>query len=192
MRFPPCKGDIAAFIGGIYWAEELGANLLVKLSRRFVPMLRWVDGLLDLAMKSDYATYSSWTSTFNFGFRTECMAMAVNEWKSVSADLVSAIHAEGTPFVEGYMHNIARRLSAQNTMKAAAWDDEVGHRPADRNGYAPWPFMLTDRCQRSADFLWHDWAKPADYAELAARWSLDYSIKDFSDPNMGFGREPTV
>ena len=47
-RLPPSKGDLSAFVGGLAWAHEQGAGLLVKLSRRFVPTMRWVD---DLALR---------------------------------------------------------------------------------------------------------------------------------------------
>ena len=30
-RLPPCKGDLSAFVGGLAWARERGAGLLVKM-----------------------------------------------------------------------------------------------------------------------------------------------------------------
>ena len=90
-RLPPCKGDLCAFAGGLAWAGENGAGLLVKMSRRFVPLGRWVDGLVVLAEESDYATYNAWTTSFNFGFRTECLALAVEEWSGMAGEIVGAI-----------------------------------------------------------------------------------------------------
>ena len=189
-RLPPCKGDLCAFAGGLAWAGENGAGLLVKMSRRFVPLGRWVDGLVALAEESDYATYNAWTTSFNFGFRTECLALAVEEWSGMAGEIVGAIHAPGSPFVEAFMHGLARRAAARNTVASRAYDRRVGARTVERNGYAIWPFLGTDRCAPSAEYLWHDWAGPKDYAALAERWGLAWRERDFADPNMGFGAQP--
>ena len=79
-RCPPCKGDLTAFVGGLHWARERGLDVLLKLSRRFVPLTDWTVSLAELALASHYATYCAWTTTFNFGFRSECVGLAVAEW----------------------------------------------------------------------------------------------------------------
>ena len=191
-RLPPCKGDLSAFVGGLAWARERGAGLLVKMSRRFVPTMRWVEGLARLARESDYGTCSSWTTSFNFGFRTECLALGVEDWLGHADEIIDAIFAEKEPFVEAFMHGLARRIASGNSRAAQAYDARVGQRPGDRNGYAVWPFIGTDRRAPSCDHLWHDWASPEDYAALAGRWGLPYVAKDFADPNMGFGSRPNA
>ena len=115
---------------------------------------------------------------------------ALNELVREPDRLVGAIHAPGSPFVEGFMHGLARRGASRNTPAAQACDRRVGARPADRDGYAVWPFLETDRCAPSAEYLWHDWARPRDYAALAERWGLAWREADFADPNMGFGSQP--
>lgn len=189
-RLPPCKGDLCAFAGGLAWARENGAGLLVKMSRRFVPLGRWVDGLVALAVESDYATCNAWTTSYDFGFRTECLALAVAEWNGAMGEIIEAIRAPGSPFVEGFMHDLARRAASRNTPAAQDYDRRVGARPTERNGYAVWSFLGTDRCAPSAEYLWHDWACPRDYATLAERWGLAWREGDFADPNMGCGAQP--
>ncbi len=191
-RFPPCKGDLSAFICGLVWARECGADVLVKMSRRFIPKIRWVDGLESLVREADYATYSSWTTSFDFGFRTECLALAVEEWFALGLvdQMIAAVHAPGSPFVEGFMHGLARQAAAANSPAARAHDARTGHRPKNRDGYAVWPFMGTDRRARSADHLWHDAAQAADYHALATNWGMRYDEADFADPNMGHGAKP--
>lgn len=43
--------------------------------------------------------------------------------------------------------------------------------------------MGTDRCPRTGNFLWHDWAQPRDYAAVARSRGLPYEDEDFADPN---------
>ncbi len=193
-RLPPCEGDLTAFIGGLAWARELQCDLLVKMSRRWVPLIRWVEGLQDVARDADYPTYSSWTTSFNFGFRTECMALAVEEWFRLGLvdEILSEMDAGETVFVEGLMHRLARKAASFRSAHAWQYDQRIGLRPPDRDGYAPWPFVGTDRCERSADHFWHDVSQPADYAALSQRWGLPYAEADFVDPNMGFGDGTTL
>ena len=188
-RCPPCKGDLTAFVGGLLWARERGLDLLVKLSRRFVPLTDWTASLSELALDSHYATYCAWTTTFNFGFRSECVGLAVAEWFRLNlvAELASRVLAPGEPFVEGFVHDLARRAAGLNHRRAREYDARIGARPADRNGYAVWPWMGTDRCARNDRFLWHDAATPADYHALGKRWGLRYDVGEFRDPNGGFG-----
>jgi hypothetical protein len=193
-RLPSHVGDVSCFVGGLLWAQRNDLDIVVKLSRRFLPLEDWTTGLRDLALASQYPTYSNVTKSFGFGFRTECVGMAVREWIGGRAHeqlAMIAITSE-SPFVEAFVHNIARRLAEFRCERAVRWDEMVGPRPADRNGYAPWDFMGTDRCERYPQFLWHDSAQPNDYHELARQWGLSYGHEDFVDPNQGFGSVPAT
>ncbi len=192
VRLPPCKGDLSAFAGGFHWARERGAELLLKLSRRFVPISDWRPSLAALAMESQYATHCSWTTTFGFGFRSECVAMAVEEWQRLllAAEIARRIAVPGQPFVEGFLHELARRAARFNCGAAREYDARVGERPPERNGYAPWEWMGTDRKARSENFLWHDCATARDYHALGQQWGLPYAFEDYADPNAGFGSRP--
>jgi len=189
-RFPPTLGDLSALYDGLLWADEIGAGILVKFSRRFVPITDWRPSLMRLVQASDYHTYSSWTTSFNFGFRTEAMALAVEAWHKAGcvARIGEAIANWREVFVEGFVHNLARSIPL--SAKAQAWDRRVGPRPADRNGYAPWDWLGTDRCTATVHWLWHDSHGADAYAELARFWGLPYQIADFLDPNMGHGTRP--
>jgi hypothetical protein len=186
-RFQPCKGDLSAIATGLVWARARPLDIVVKMSRRFLPLKPWVADLSALAMASHYATYSSWTSSFDFGFRTECVGFAVEEWCALGLidEIADTICKPEQPFVEGFIHGLARHCAMRNTRAAKAFDTMVGPRPANRDGYAVWPFMGTDRCARSDNFLWHDWATSEDYSAQARRLGLPYSVDDFRDPNAG-------
>jgi hypothetical protein len=187
-RQPPCVGDLTAFAGGLVWARERGLDLLVKVSRRWVFLTDWVPGLAALAAASQYATLGSYTTTFGFGFRTECLALSVAAWSAAAfmGDVAGVIRRGESVFVEAYMHDFARRFERQNGAAADRW--YAAHpMPPDRAGYALWPLMGTDRCERSAAFLWHDSCGPQDYHAVAREWGLPYTPDDFADPNQAAG-----
>ncbi len=186
-RFPACKGDLSAIASGLQWSRERSLDLLVKMSRRFLPLKAWAEDLADLAMSAQHATYSSWTTSFDFGFRTECLAFAVKDWFSLGLfdEIVGAILQNDTPFVEGFIHGLAQRAAVRNCQVARDYESRVGQRPREQNGYAVWAFMGTDRCARTDNFLWHDWAAPRDYAARALEMGLPYTENDFRDPNAG-------
>jgi hypothetical protein len=188
QRQPPCVGDLTAFIGGLWWAQHRQLDVLLKLSRRWVFLTDWEPSLRTLAFQSQYATFCSYTNTFGFGFRTECLGMSVKVWSKPSfmRSVLTQVQEGRSVFVEGYLHDFARQYERQNCPQAERWR-EAHPMPADRNGYALWTLMGTDRCERASHFLWHDFAGPQDYFQLAKEWGLPYQFGDFSDPNEGAG-----
>lgn len=190
-RQPPCVGDLTAFAGGLLWARKRGVCLLLKLSRRWIFKTDWSKSLAELALASQYATIGSYTTSFNFGFRTECLALSVDAWTqpAVFREICGPIHRRESVFVEGYLHNVARQLETLNGTAATHWQ-ECHPMTSDKNGYALWTLMGTDRRARSDDYLWHDSATPVDYFRLARDWSLPYAESDFVDPNQGEGDRP--
>jgi hypothetical protein len=187
-RQPPCMGDLTAFLGGLIWADAHDVDVLVKVSRRWLFLTDWRPSLKSLALASQYATFSSYTTTFNFGFRTECVGLAVGVWNDGEFlnDAKDHICSGDYVFVEAYIHGFARRFERRNGDKAEQWRRSHAM-PDDRNGYALWPLLGTDRCEPSPHFLWHDCCAPADYLAMAQQWRLPYSLEDFTDPNDGAG-----
>lgn len=189
-RMPHHLGDLSAFIGGLKWAERRGIELLVKLSRRWVFLTDWAASARDLAFESQYATLSSYTISYGFGFRTECIGMAVKLWAGPRffRSAIEKINIRKHVFIENYIHNFAVDFEQMNCTHADAW--KAQHPMADdRQGYAQWPLMGTDRITAApaAEYIWHDSHKPAAYAALAAEWRLPYAEHHFSDPNQGCG-----
>ena len=182
------NGDIAAMAGGLWWARAGSLDVLLKVSRRWIFRADWRQNLIDLAFQSQYATFSSFTTTYNFGFRTECVGFSVNAWTipAIFGELLEPIRHQRTVFVEGFIHGLARRLEATQSASAEKW--RTAHpMPPEKNGYALWPFMGTDRCQRSATFLWHNCNQPKDYYRTSREWGLPYTQSDFLDANQGEG-----
>jgi len=189
-RQAPALGDLTAFVGGLYWAEHRAIDILVKVSRRWVFLVDWQPSLKALALQSQYATFGSYTTSFNFGFRTECLGMAVAVWKDPGfrGDALGYVWNRRSVFVEAYLHDFARKYERLNCRSAEQWRDS--HPMSDdRNGYALWALLGTDRCERSSSFLWHDSCGPEDYLALAQSWNLPYTLDDFVNPNQGAGVE---
>jgi hypothetical protein len=187
-RLPPTLGDLRTFVKGLEWAAASDIDVLLKLSRRWLFLADWQPSLRALARESHYATFGSYTTSFDYGFRTECLALAVAPWMQCGflEDARGHIERGEGVFVEGYVHGYARRLEKANHEAAERW--RLAHpAPAERNGYALWALMGIDRCARSPYFLWHDGSGPKDYLEVARSWNLPYTLEDFVDPNQGAG-----
>ncbi|MBI2968498.1 MAG: hypothetical protein HYY40_11900 [Bacteroidetes bacterium] len=184
QRSVPTLGDISAFVRGLEWANKQGFDVLVKMSRRFVPKSGWTAELINL-VQTGHHTFSNVTRSFNFGFRTECIGMKVKDWLQDIAinNLTKTLNNNVEVFVEGHIHNIARELNKLNK-KAQSWDI-VNNRPPEANAFAIWSFMGDDRCVQYPGFLWHDSHLPGDYYDLANQWNFTYAVEDFNDPNEG-------
>ena len=187
QRKAPAIGDLSAFQEGLEWARGHNIDVLVKLSRRFIPKVNWVDDLIDLAHRSGHHTFSNITTSFDFGFRTECLGLRVKDWlqPGIISDLREKVARNREVFVEGHLHNLARRLN-QSHPTAREWDD-AHQRPAHQNAYAVWDFMGTDRQTPQSGFLWHNSHQTIDYFLLSNEWGLPYRPEDFTDPNQGGG-----
>jgi hypothetical protein len=94
-------------------------------------------------------------------------------------------------FVEGLIHQIARQIHSDSQCVHYLKYVEMNPRPPQADAYAVWPLMPKRRTEKSDLILWHDCDTAIDYARLARLWRLPYGIEDFTDPNQGFGREPT-
>lgn len=185
FRMPPCVGDMTAYLGGFYWARENNIDILVKMSRRFIPIFDWTKELIEKTQETQFATYTSYCDHFNFGFRSECVAMHVPTWHKFG--LVSAIKEKVLVceelFVEGYLHDLARRLSYSLCHK----NDEymTSHKmPLEKSGYGILDFMGPTRVHPKKNLLWHDSHEPEEYYKQAMRYGINYyNIKDFENPN---------
>ncbi len=188
IRKRPTVGDVSAFVNGLMWAHERRLDLLVKLSRRFIPLHNWVHPLQQLAWQTQYATYSNECRHFQYGFRTECMAMHVASWRKapVFEHMRELVQRDEPLFVEGYIHNLAREIHQGNCGVNREYERRYP-RPPDENAYGVWDLTGEDRTVRRASVLWHDCDDPLDYARAANLLGLAYSAVDFEDPNQGHG-----
>ena len=189
-------GDMLVFTRGLAWAASVGTNLLVKFSRRWIPLMPWQDALGRLASESQSPTLCARCTHHGFGFRSECVAMHVPTWIATeamqplcreiqAASLVDASlsPAESGILVEAVVHNSARR--AYKARPRACDEYEIAHpRPHGCDSYAEWPMMGSDRVSRREGVLWHEWSRPEEYHRALVEWGIrDYSLADLADVN---------
>lgn len=155
------RGDLSAFMAGLRWAKRSGVELLVKMSRRWLPLRDWREELTQLALEGQFATFSSYCDECHFLFRTECVAMHVGAWHETWRDYWRVCHfKEEVGVLEAYVHHLAKRVHKQ-----------VSDTPGS---YVYWPLLGTSRFRRTPDVLWHSANATADYAARAAELGLDY------------------
>ena len=126
-RQPAQLGDLSCFVGGLLSAQSRQREILVKVSRRWIFLVDWTDSLLRLAYESQYATFCSYTTTFDMGFRSECVGMAVSLWSGplFMDEAIGRLAVGDSVFMEGYMHEFARRFERLNCDRAGAGDRDT-------------------------------------------------------------------
>lgn len=183
-RLPPTLGDLAAVAAGLDWAEANGLELLVKFSRRFIPLSPWVDSLSELAYARQDATYSAACNDFGFDLRTEAIAYHTPSWIGAGGrtSIQRAVAAGRFQLVEEFLHEVSARVREQCVAPPPP-PSEAGQSASA----SYWPILGRGRLERRLEFLWHDTDTPVDYARVARLWDLPYGVEDFVDPNMGEG-----
>ena len=184
-------GDLAAFAAGFSWAGEKKLDLLVKFSRRFIPLYNWVIELQELAFMTQYATYSSRCAHYGLGFRTECVAMHIPSWlaNQVVDEIIETVRLNQGSFVEKFIHDLARKVHKDNCKQNRDYE-KFGGKPKQIAAYGDWLLSGMSRHIPRPNVLWHNYMKPKDYAKAACKYGLNYTAMDFADPNSGYGLGP--
>ncbi len=182
-------GDLRVYSAGLRWARTRKLDLLMKFSRRFVPVIDWATPFKRLAVESQAATYSSICRRCGMGFRTECIGFHVDSWLNAGLDVVleGEITKRAKHFVEGYMHSLAQTLIGKVCQQHSAW---VARHPGphDQQGYARPEWMGTNRFELNPVVIWHDIDAPLVYYRQARALGItDYKPDDFNEPNSSAG-----
>jgi len=185
-HMPDHYGDLSAFVHGFRWAKENNISLLMKISRRFIPLFDWSLVLNTSFLETDGATFSNSCSTYGFGFRTECTAFHVPTWYRLGlvAEMETKLAARnGGLFMESYMHELAKKTMLDTSTKASEWlYKNVASKECE--GYIPLDFMGTSRVKKKENLLWHDYTHPLQYWSKAYEWGIyKYKDVDFINPN---------
>lgn len=155
-------GDIFIFAKSLLWAKRQGIDLLVKMSRRWLPIRDWRQELTDLAIEGQYPSYSSYCSYCRFAFRTECVALHVDSWLAVWEQIYgTALSAQDIGLPEAYMHKLAKQICTKP------------------GSYVMWPLMGESRFTKYQDVLWHSSCSLEDYAKRSQELGLNYKENDF-------------
>lgn len=175
-------GDLCGIVGGLRWAAERGIDLLVKMSRRFIPLTNWVPNIAELARVSQYPTYSNVCRHFGMPIRSECMGMAVQEWLSrdIEGEITQVMLRNSGRFMpEKFMADLAWKLDARKCQTARAWiEGQFDY------GFAVWDLVSSSRVEKCRSHLWNTANSTQDYAEVARNLGLPLSVEQFSaDPD---------
>jgi hypothetical protein len=162
---PDHYGDLSAFVNGFKWAQSNNIDLLLKISRRFIPLFDWPKELIQCYEESGVSTYSNYCSNYGFGFRTECVGLHVPTWLKLGfinemEEKLASLN--GGLFMEGYIHQFAIKSMWTTSDKATNWF-KTHETPPERLGYCPLPFMGTNRVEKKPNILWHDYTHPLYY-----------------------------
>ena len=176
-------GDMVVYERGLDWALQREVELLVKFSRRFVPLIEWQSSLVTLACESQFATYSGLCQFHGFGFRTEALAMHVQSWLTYHGlePIQAQIALGDSSLVEAVVHMGAQQVHAHACLACQIY--ETAHQPPPHtSGYAHWPLMGNNRCQPRADVLWHESCRPVEYHRALIQYGIHrYLDDDFED-----------
>lgn len=74
-------GDVSSYANGLIWAYKNKIDILVKMSRRFIPFHDWAKDLLQLAIRFQHITYTNdFKPKLNDWLQMQCIAFYVPTW----------------------------------------------------------------------------------------------------------------
>jgi hypothetical protein len=180
-----CLGDLSITASALTWAKDNNFPLLVKFSRRFIPLYDWRGELQRIAACTGYPAYSSWESYFRFLMKTEAIGFNVNDWFVI--DSVNRLKAQRDPvLVEHFIFEESRKIwkdkcarnKAYAYTDAALYGDQAGEHGF---GYGIWHIGGIARNQRLPWRLWHSANPPKNYLDIAENLGIKgYTENDFA------------
>jgi len=177
-------GDLSAYESGFTWALKLEVDILVKMSRRFIPLYDWVPELQTLSYLTQYATFSNLDRSEGLGFRTECVGFHVTTW--VQAGLVSEITRQICTkqptdiLIEAVIHKLARKANQLACRRNRDFVKEHP-RPTDSDAYGIWELLGTNRREKLPLVLWHHACDPVEYCRALHQYQTLYELSKWRD-----------
>ena len=175
-------GDLSSIVGGLNWARANGVDLLVKMSRRFIPVTEWAANLQTLAEETQFATYGRPCRSYGLPLRTECFAMAVEPWSrpEVLGEITAfMLKNRMSILLEQYVFHLAQLAYEMNCVAAREWEREHV-RATPRPPAIDWPFLSQGRLQKSPNHLWHETTTPEEYSAIGRSVGLSYDAQAFA------------
>ena len=168
-----CPGDVNALLFGLNWAVDNNIDILVKFSRRFIPLVSFSDELLRIAKKSQCPTFSNICHVWGYGFRTEAYAVSTKAWLNRLDIIKETIdyhvnRGRHTFFVEPVIHSWA--VETYNEYKHLVNKDFKGY----GKGFARWNLLTNYRCRKNDMHLWHHSNHINDYKSMANKLGVEF------------------
>jgi len=164
-------GDVSSFVNGLEWAKKENLDLLVKMSRRFIPLYDWTKNFKELAVLTQSATYSNECKHYSFTFRSECVGMHVDSWYDEKESIVRIMHPK--IFVEHEIHTIAKKIESKTN------SNYKNSQLSRYFGYVKWDDIGVNRHVKNPNFLWHYYCSSKVYLDKSAEYGLNYTIHAF-------------
>lgn len=168
-------GDVCVFVSGLKWAKDNKFDILVKMSRRFIPLFDWTISFKALAYQTQFFTYSNECKYFHFPIRSECLGMHVNSWYNCNLQALVIPNVD----VEYNLHVFVKKLQELNCSpinKNYVYRNQKLNLPID---FGIWDEIGNNRMLKISNILWHDNCGEIDYYILAKEYGLNYTLDDF-------------
>ena len=166
------RGDLAGIIHGYRWAIDHNLDLLVKLSRRFIPVHDGFSELLSTFFASPFSTASAPCTAIGFPFRSEAFALKLDAWEQTrGVRFLEAFLTSGrTMYTEVMLYHVAAAIQNQSRSHDVSTETESFYR---------WLYLGTNRKIKNINYLWHEANTIQEYVDLAHELRLPYREEKF-------------
>lgn len=177
------EGDLSGIIRALEFAHGVGVDLVVKVSRTYIPTTNFVPSLQKVAYETQYAAFSNVCTGCGYGYRTECAAWHVRSYiEGIGIELMreAVVRRSGWfNFVEAYLHRVVRKVCEQSACNFNLETIRKECRPLGEDGYGAWDWIGTNCREKDSRRLWHRSDEPMDYYQLSESYGLPYRYEDF-------------
>jgi len=158
------RGDLSAMICGLKWASENNFDILIKMSRRFIPLINWTNSLTISPVQPTYHSQSFWSLIQINIIPSPALVM----WgkKNYVKTFVIGFVIPNLEFMD-YLKSLVKRRNIRVIEKV------IGKSRIIKN-HILWEFF-TDR----NNAMWKDRNTPNDYYRLSRLYGLNWGINDF-------------
>lgn len=157
-------GDIRCFKAGVDWAKQNNIQIILKLSRRSIPLISWRHELLALAARfRDVAAFGRFHDDNEGGlFRTDAIALRVRNidnarWHEVINETIASLGGGKSVHVENMIWSLVKSMG----------------------GYARWELLGRDFYQTCQTMMQWRGILPCHYGDLSRVLGLPYTDEDF-------------
>lgn len=157
---------------GLFWAKNKQIDILVKLDINLIGMYNWVEGLKELAFKTDGLTFNSYGDQWK-NFRTECIGFNVNWWTStpIKYSFVWLLQNKCTVELTSWLHELSKILDGKNYSNKKLDYMINNHIDYLHSGYVIWTDLLgineSNMEERHNNTLWKSYTKEEEYKKYA-------------------------
>jgi len=173
-RLGHVRGDIAGIIAGYNWGVEKNLDVVIKISRRFIPKTDIIEEIQKSFIDSKFSTCSAQCLDFKLPFRSEAMAMKIDDWRTMRGNkLLEAFFDSGDIiYVEALINYIATKIYKRMYLNQL--------NTLDISPFYKWKYLGESRKMPNLNYIWHESNTKEDYSSFAMQLGLTYSPENFN------------